>query len=105
MYQMQPGNFQIFFRPKNKVFGPVQIPKKSFFFNLFLRFLWDFVPVLKVKKLYFSDFPIIKLNSEYMKKKSLIFQFWYCKNYDFVPLPLPSRYRYRPVTVFGQRYP
>jgi hypothetical protein len=47
---MQPENFLKFFWYKTTVFGPVQIPQKSFF----LRFLRDFVPVLKLKNLIFN---------------------------------------------------
>ena len=46
--------FQNFFRPKNKVFGPILIPKKTFF-EFFLRFLGDLVQGPNVKKWYFSD--------------------------------------------------
>jgi hypothetical protein len=43
---------EIFFRSKNKAFGPVQImtPKTKLFLKLFLRFLGDFVLVPKAKK-------------------------------------------------------
>jgi hypothetical protein len=34
-----------FLRSKNKVFGPVQIPEKKSYFELFLRFFGVFVPV------------------------------------------------------------
>jgi hypothetical protein len=42
--------FKKIFRSKNKVFGPVQIPKKTFFEFFSWEFLGDFVPVLKAKK-------------------------------------------------------
>jgi hypothetical protein len=53
---MLPGIFSnFFFRPKNKIFGSVQIPKKSDTFS-------DLVPVLKV-------------NLDYLKIKNFIFHF------------------------------
>jgi hypothetical protein len=64
-----------FFRSKNKVLGPVKIPKKTFI-EFFLRFLGDFVPVLKGKKWYLSNLvPVLKVNSEYLKNKNLIFHY------------------------------
>jgi hypothetical protein len=55
--------FQKFFRSQNKVFGPVQIPKKYLFLNFFLRFLGVFVPVPNAKKWYISDLiPVLKVN-------------------------------------------
>jgi hypothetical protein len=51
-YQMQPENLQEFFRSKNKVFGPVQIPEKKLFLNFVLRLLGDFVPKSKNKVLF-----------------------------------------------------
>ena len=38
-----------FFSPKLSYLNRHKYPKKTFF-EFFLRFLWDFVPVLKVKK-------------------------------------------------------
>ena len=56
--------FKQLFRSKNKVFGPVQIPKKKTFPNFFLRFLGVFVPVPNAKKCYFSDLvPVLKVKN------------------------------------------
>jgi hypothetical protein len=59
-YQMQQANFQNLHRSKNKVFGTVKMNGQNFF----LRFLCDFLQVLKVKKCHFSDLiPIIKVKN------------------------------------------
>jgi hypothetical protein len=68
--------FQRIFRPKNKVFGPVQIPKESFFFIFFLRFLGFFVPVPNAKRWNISDLvPVLKVNLGYLTNKNLILHF------------------------------
>jgi hypothetical protein len=46
---MLPANFSRIFKSKNKVFGPVQIPKKNF-----IWILVDFVPVLCEKVVIFG---------------------------------------------------
>jgi hypothetical protein len=61
---MQLQNFSKIFLVQKKVFGPVQISKKTFFefFNFFHRFLGIFVPVPKAKNWYISDLvPVLKV--------------------------------------------
>jgi hypothetical protein len=71
-YQMQPENY---LGPKLRDLDQYKYPKKLFL-NFFLRFLRDLVSVPKAKKWYFSDFvPVLKVNSEYLKNKNLIFHF------------------------------
>ena len=68
--------FQKYFRSKNKVFGPVQIPKKKLFLNFFLRFLGVLVPVPKAKKWYFSDLVPVQRPQEIEVKKIKKVFFW-----------------------------
>jgi hypothetical protein len=60
-------NFQICFRPQNKVFGPVEIPK------LYLNFILDFLETLyRCRKAGFSASTKGEFK-EYLKNKTLIF--------------------------------
>jgi hypothetical protein len=76
--------FENFFRSRNKVFGPVQIPKKTkLFLNLLLRFLWDLVTGLNPKSSIFSRIVPVLSPKEIAEKNSKIL-FWV-----FVPVQRP----------------
>jgi hypothetical protein len=68
---MQPENF-----PKIRYLDRYKYPKKTCF-EIFHRFLRDFLPVPNAKKWYFSDLvPVLKVNSEYLKNKKFNFSYF-----------------------------
>jgi hypothetical protein len=73
---MQPINFsKIFLGPRIRYLDRYKYPKKTIF--EFFPTIFDFkVPVPKAKKWYFSDL-VLKVNSDYLKNKNLIFRLWY----------------------------